>query len=363
MGFFPKLGNNQIDNPLLNRIYDFINTTAKDILTIEASFIMAVDWKNNRIYSRLGPSKYYLELSLNEGITGAVVNNKQGLYLNNVYEDKRFVSKFDQEYNRKTRNILLQPIISSKNLVIGILLLVDKKNNFSDDDLPLSISFSNQISPALENAILYDELMLSFQSLIEVLAISIDKRHPISSGHSYRVAVISELFSKHLELDPVIIRNIKIAALLHDYGKISIPDKILKKEGKLSQDEFEIMKQHVIATQEILKRVYFSNDMMQIPSIASNHHEYWDGTGYPLGLKGNDIPLGSRIIAIADTYDAITSFREYHLPSDPEIALEEIIKDSSKKFDPDLVQKFVFLFNTDEFKIIISNLLKYQLLI
>jgi HD-GYP domain-containing protein (c-di-GMP phosphodiesterase class II) len=130
---------------------------------------------------------------------------------------------------------------------------------------------------------------------------------------------------------------------LHDYGKIGIPDSILKKEGKLSDEEYEIMKEHAISTYNILSRVHFSEEMTKLPLIAAMHHERWDGNGYPFSKKEKEIPLEARIIAVADVFDGMTSWREYHDPWSVQTAVDEIKEGNGTRFDPDVVSAFIRL--------------------
>ncbi len=241
------------------------------------------------------------------------------------------------------------PILDSGERPIGVLVFTNKKGDFDDEDLELGISLAGQLSVAFENALLYDHLMKTFKSLVEVMAMSIDARHPISSGHSRRVALYSALIAQEMGLSPDKVELIQLAALLHDYGKISIPDSILKKEGQLSDEEFELMKEHAQSTYDILTHVNFADEMVDIPAIAAMHHERWDGKGYPFQKKGQEIPMGARIIAVADVYDAMTSWREYHNPYTNEMASHEIQMGKDTKFAPEVVDAFIKVYDRGDF--------------
>jgi Tfp pilus assembly protein PilZ len=132
-----------------------------------------------------------------------------------------------------------------------------------------------------------------------------------------------------------------VAALLHDYGKIGVPDSILKKPGRLTIDEYEIIKTHTAQTKAILERINFEGKYADVPEIAGSHHEKWNGNGYPQGLKGEEIHVGSRIIAVADHFEAITSQRHYRDPMPIDVAIDELNKYSGSYFDPLVVQAFI----------------------
>ncbi len=134
---------------------------------------------------------------------------------------------------------------------------------------------------------------------------------------------------------------IRVAALLHDYGKIGVPDAILKKAGKLTREEYRVVQGHAPKTREILSRINFEGIYEQVPEIAGAHHEKMDGSGYPNGLRGTEIPLGSRIIAVADFFEAITAKRHYREPMPIAKAFQLLLEESGRQFDEDVVAAFV----------------------
>jgi len=136
------------------------------------------------------------------------------------------------------------------------------------------------------------------------------------------------------------IEILRVAAFLHDYGKIGIPDSILAKPGKLSEEEYAHMKRHPALTKEILGKIYLSDDYKEVPGLASTHHEKLDGSGYPFGLKDGEIPLGGRIMAVADVFDALTSKRDYREGMPYPEALELLRKNVGGHFDPEAFNAF-----------------------
>ncbi|MBI2265479.1 MAG: HD domain-containing protein [Armatimonadetes bacterium] len=178
---------------------------------------------------------------------------------------------------------------------------------------------------------LYRDLKKSYLDTITALAAAIDAKDKYTRGHSERVSKYSAVLASALEMPDERKETVKYASLLHDLGKIGIPDAILSKPGELTESEWQTMKSHVSRGAEILASVDF---LERHREIVESHHEKFDGKGYTKGLKGNEIPLEAQIIAIADTFDAMTSDRPYRKGFDPDKAFEEIEKSVGKQFDP-----------------------------
>jgi putative nucleotidyltransferase with HDIG domain len=177
--------------------------------------------------------------------------------------------------------------------------------------------------------------------ILFALAKALEARDDNTSSHSLNVTRYSMLLGEHLGLDEEELKVLSQGALMHDLGKIGIPDNILKKPGGLDESEFEIIKQHPMMTSEILDTLETSD---HFAAIARSHHERWDGTGYPDGLNGEDIPLLARIVAIADAWDAMTSKRVYRDAMNENIALDIFEREQdSGQWDPYLVGKFIKL--------------------
>jgi len=186
---------------------------------------------------------------------------------------------------------------------------------------------------------------LLFVNSIRMLAAAIDAKDPYTRGHSERVARYSIAIGKHLGLPAEQVKNLRISALLHDVGKIGIDDRILRKPGALSEDEFEIMKTHPEKGAAIMSGVAQLIDI--IPGMKY-HHEKWAGGGYPEGLVGEEIPMQARIVAIADTYDAMTTNRPYQKAMELGYVVEKIVSFADSRFDPSVVEAFVKAFKAGD---------------
>jgi putative nucleotidyltransferase with HDIG domain len=187
-----------------------------------------------------------------------------------------------------------------------------------------------------------------FLGSITMLAGAVDEKDPYTRGHSDRVTRFSMLIAKELGLAQEEVEKIRISAQLHDVGKIGIEDRILKKPGALTAEEYDVMKSHTVRGANILRPVEQLKEM--IPGIEL-HHESLDGKGYPYGLKGDDIPLPARIIAVADTFDAMTTNRPYQSAKEPEYAIRIIQSLTRNKFDADVVQALTRIFERGEIRV------------
>jgi response regulator RpfG family c-di-GMP phosphodiesterase len=225
-----------------------------------------------------------------------------------------------------------------KSRLVGWIAVASftKQKRFNEGNRKLLSIVGSRAAAAIENARLYEDLRATFQQTIEGLARAIDKMDRYTSGHSERVATYATYLAVRLGLPPDAIEIVRQSALMHDIGKIGCVMN-LNKPGKLTHDEYEVFKRHPAYGRDILDPIRFLHPL--IPGVHL-HHERWDGRGYPLGLRGNDVPLMARIIAVADTYDAMTSDRAYRRALPHEVAVGEIERCSGTQFDPEVAHSF-----------------------
>ena len=217
------------------------------------------------------------------------------------------------------------------------ITVLAKRINFTVEEIEKYIK-------RLESLIRYNKRL--FISTITALAAAIDAKDEYTRGHSERVTKFSVIIGKYLGLNAIELERIKVAALLHDIGKIGIDDRILRKPGILTAEEFEEMKKHPVIGYNILAPI---KELREINKGVKYHHEKWDGSGYPEGLRGEQIPLIARIIAVADTFDAMTSRRPYQDPMEPEFVRDKIMDFAGIRYDRRVVAAFVRAFNNGEF--------------
>ena len=191
---------------------------------------------------------------------------------------------------------------------------------------------------ASSKSVILKDLKELFYKTIKSIASALDAKDPYTHGHSMRVTLYSIILAKELNVPSNQLEAIETAGLLHDIGKIAIPESILCKPGKLTDDEFLIMKSHPVNSEKLISSI---KKLHEISPGVKHHHERWDGRGYPDKLKGEEIPFSARIIAIADTYDAMTSTRSYRVALSHQTAINEIEKCAGTQFDPTLAKKFV----------------------
>ena len=187
-----------------------------------------------------------------------------------------------------------------------------------------------------------DQLLKLTEEMVQTLAKTIDAKDKYTNGHSFRVSEYSVMLAKRLGWSDEEVNDLKRESLLHDIGKIGIPDAVLNKPGRLTDEEFDIIKGHTTIGKTILEGI---DGMQNAADAAAYHHERYDGTGYPEGLKGKDIPAQARIISIADAFDAMRSDRVYRKGLDDDTIRRELINGSGKQFDPDYLAVFLSMFN------------------
>lgn len=311
------------------------------------------DKKTNELWSMvaLGLDSEEIRFPADKGLAGYVAQTGESINIKDAYNDKRFNPEVDKKTGYKTKTILCLPIKNNNKEIIGVFQVLNKNKGYftkSDEDLLSAIGGSASI--ALENAQLfaeqkklYKEQKELFENFIDTLATSIDARDKITAGHSLRVKLYSVLLAKAMKLDEKEVGLIEKAAILHDIGKIGIMDSVLQKEGKLTPEEYAHIQEHARITHDILNKIQTSEDFKKITEIASSHHEKYNGNGYYQHLKGKEIPLGGRILAVADVFDAITSKRHYRDRMPIKNALEILIKDAGTHFDSVIVDTFMKL--------------------
>lgn len=287
-----------------------------------------------------------VRLKMGEGIAGWVAKHGVPLIVADVSTDPRHSLRVDEKSGYTTKNILCIPVMV-KQKVIGVLQAINKLDNepFNEGDLELFELLANQVAIAIENASLYEEVHAAFLGVSEALAQSIEKRDPYTGGHTKRVLAFSLAIAKYLKLKDDVLEILKIAAILHDIGKIGIEDNILRKKEKLTDEEYKEMKKHPVVGSEIVGNIKQLKDM--IPGMRY-HHERADGKGYPEGLKGVQIPLIARIISVADTYDAMTTNRPYQSALEEDVAIKELKRCAGLQFDRDAVDAFIQAYENGE---------------
>jgi len=318
---------------------------AKSIFKADVSTVMLLDSNNNELYI------YYSEglkpevikntrQKLGQGIAGIVALTGQSLIINDI---NTYYTEMD--YEKEFRSSIVVPLKVKDNKVIGVLSISKySQYPFSESDMLTLYNLATIAAATIEKAKLYSEvqnyaqqLEETYLSTIESLAKAFEAKDRYNKGHMERVLEYGLAIAS--ELDPNLLNDdvLKLALLFHDIGKIEVPDYILNKPAKLTPEEYEIIKRHPAAGEEILKPVKF---LQEVAKVIRQHQERWDGKGYPDGLKGEEIHLYARIVSVADAFDAMTSDRSYRKAMNVEDAVQEILRNSGTQFDPKVVEAF-----------------------
>lgn len=244
---------------------------------------------------------------------------------------------------RQSGSAVLAHPIARDGRVVGVLLAGGKEGQtgeVSSFDRKLLDATSGYLSILLDNAFLYDDQQLMFIGTLEALSASIDAKDPYTRGHSERVSHLASRLAQAAGLDVDQVERMRIAGLVHDIGKIGVPESVLCKTGRLTRSEYEQMKRHPEIGYHILKDIPLMDDLL--PAVL-HHHERYDGNGYPHGLRGEHIPMSARIVCVVDSFDAMSSNRTYRTAMTREEIMAELRANAGSQFDPELVEAFVSL--------------------
>ncbi len=308
--------------------------------------LLLIDPKTKELYFEValgekGARIREVRLKPGEGIAGMVAETGEAQIVHNVQIHPKFFKFADERSGFVTRNMICVPV-EYRGKRTGVIQVINKrKGKFSQEDLNSLKMLSDHVAIAIENALLYKELSDTFLSTAAALGDAIEAKDAYTAGHTRRVMEYSLVVGRRLAVDKNTLENLKLAAVLHDIGKIGIEDRILQKCGRLDPDESMVMQGHTVIGARIVDHIPPLKEI--IPGIR-NHHEKYNGTGYPDQLKGKGIPTIARIISVCDTFDAMTTDRPYRKGLTPGIALKELRKCAKTQFDPKVVEAFIAAF-------------------
>jgi HD-GYP domain-containing protein (c-di-GMP phosphodiesterase class II) len=292
---------------------------------------------------------FHLDRVESKGIFVNCFKSQKPFLINNIDEIKDNLSSRSLDFAIKmgVKSFVCCPIIYEDES-IGILAVdnLRTKKPLVQRDINILMGVANQIAISIHNASLIDARFRQFQSILHVLSATTDARDPITAGHSERVTELAVGICNELNLSYNYTEMIRVASLLHDYGKIGVDDAILKKPGRLDDNEYEHIKTHALKTKNILKQINFEGIYKEVPEIAGAHHEKLDGSGYPNNLTGDKIHFGAKIIAVADVFEALTSQRHYRDPMPVNEAFDYLVNKIGVHFEKDCVEALIRLYNT-----------------
>ncbi|MEW6108445.1 MAG: HD domain-containing phosphohydrolase [Nitrospirota bacterium] len=235
--------------------------------------------------------------------------------------------------------------LRASNKKIGMIVITGKEGAFSQADMETAVLLANHLGISLENISLFENLSEKinqiedlFFNTVKAMSMAIDAKSPWTKGHSERVAKYSMMIARELKFDEESLKLTELSSILHDIGKIGTYDYLLEKPGRFLPEEYEMVKKHPEKGVSILSPI---KEMSNIVNIVRHHHERYDGKGYPHGISGDNIPLISRIISVADSYDSMTSDRPYRKTPGREKAVDELLRCSNSQFDGNIVRTFI----------------------
>jgi len=319
---------------LLKRIGD----AAEKLTESEASSIMLLDEDKKHLSFKVATGEKSgimktLKVKVGEGIAGTIAQTKESLIINDVSKDKRFANSFDKSSGFKTRSILGVPLLIGDEL-IGVAEVLNKRNgDFNEDDKEILQSLASLASVTILNARFSEDQKNFFIYIIEIIVQAIESRDPKITGHTWRVAQISTAIARAFGIEKEEYKNIYFGALLHDIGYLVGSKTMDLGQGIYGIQHTDLDKQHSLFGWEMVRKI---NILRNAAPIVKYHHENFDGSGYPEGLKGEEIPFGANIVALAEYVD------ELKIIGYSNEKIYEMVKlNRSKKFRPDIVDLFI----------------------
>lgn len=339
----------------LDQVLEDIAQAAAEVIRARASSIILIDEGSNQLVFAAVYGEKADELTNltfprdNHSVAGWVTTQARSMIINDVKQSPYFSGRVDEQMQFTTERMLCVPMIF-KGRVIGCLEVLNKwlNEDFTEQDAEVLVAFGGQAAVAIDNVRKYEQLERqqkemdeTYQNTLLMIGDLIDLRDSNTAGHSRRVVAYTSSLAQYMGIrDREQLDKIAHGALLHDIGKLAIPDAILQKPGPLTKAEWVEMRRHPILGAQWIARIPM---LLQAIPIVLNHHEWWNGAGYPDGLAGEDIPFEARIFAVCDAFDAITAERAYKPALSYDQAVQHLKTQSGRIYDPEVVETFLRL--------------------
>lgn len=323
------------------------------LVSAHSGVILLRDRKTGRlveVYERCG--KGAVQIQVSRTIITRAFDEGEALLVHDASLDERF----ELSESIKQGNIgsaMCVPLIHQEE-TLGVLYVDTRgaKNAFTNQDRDLFVALAGAAATAIKNAQYVDQLEHDFQTTLKLLANAIELRDHYTLGHTWRVTNFALAIAEEMGWDKARLKIVEMGGVLHDVGKIAVEDAVLRKPSKLTAEEYDKMKVHPERGAALMRE---SEKLEPLIPYCLYHHERYDGKGYPYGLVGEDIPIEGRIVAVADTFDAMTSNRPYRKGLDPEIAVAEIEKNKGTQFDPDIADAFIRVYKAGKISHILQE--------
>lgn len=316
---------------------------ATDIVSVEGCSVLLKtegEWELKGVICPAGREEW-LQFELGKQVAEEALKRKRGFIVNDIVQHPQW-GEGAKVFG--ILNIVVVPLNPGGHAQGALIAWNRERGEFTSGDLKLLSTIAAQASGVLESAFLYQRLQETFRGVVRAMAVAVDAKSRWTAGHSVRVTHYAIELARTIKLSDDEVEKINLASLLHDLGKVGVPDAILDKPDKLTDEEWKVMRRHPVIGYEILKDIWqFKGSILD---GVLYHHERVDGKGYPFGLKGEEIPLVGRLLAIADGFDAMVSDRPYRAGMPKEKALEVLIESAGIQWDKELVKVFVELQKT-----------------
>jgi putative nucleotidyltransferase with HDIG domain len=335
-----KIGSASNLSLLLEQI---IEMTQKALKASAASILLFKDNEQELFFEAasgpVGKELKSVKVDTKYSIAGQVIRTGKPLIVNDVRRNLNFHGRIDETTGFITKSLLCVPLTTHQK-TIGVLEVLNKPDgtDFDESDIRVLVPVGVTAAMAIENTRLHQTIVDAYKNTLITMVGVIDAKDPYTRGHSQRVMELTLLAASSISLPSEEMETIQYASILHDIGKIVIDGQILHKPEQLNSSEWNIMREHPVIGANLLKKIPF---LEKASKIVLHHHERYDGSGYPAGLKGEDIPLESRLISVADAFDAMTTNRSYRSAFTIEQAIDELKKDIGTHFCPVAVNAFL----------------------
>jgi HD-GYP domain-containing protein (c-di-GMP phosphodiesterase class II) len=328
----------------LPQIFSQVIKMTESTLDVEAASILLFRNNDQELFFEaatgpVGRTLRQVKLNTQYGIAGQVARTGKPLIVNDVARSKNFHKMIDDTTGYATQSLVCAPLCVNKK-ILSVIEVLNKRDgsSFGERDLDAVVSVANAAAMAIENTRLYQSMVESYKTTLEGAAMCVDMKGPYKRGHSQRVMEYASMAGAVLSFSPEEMEALQYGALLHDIGKLLIDSSILTKSGPLTPKEWDELRRHPNMGFDLMAGVPM---LVKARTLILHHHERYDGKGYPDGLKGEDIPMGSRIIAVANSYDSMTNDSLFRPAQTIEDAVKELHDNSSTKYCPVAVKALI----------------------
>lgn len=327
----------------LHNVLVLMANMGREMILSDRCTVWLIDHKKGELFTTVAHGVSEIRVPIGSGFVGYSIATGQPLLIEDAYRDPRHNAENDRKTGYRTKSVITVPFVGNDGSIIGAYQAINKMTKegvFTQRDLEKLSLAASYAGKSLESVMLHEEIVATQKEIIFRMGEIGESRSKETGNHVKRVAEYSRILALGLGLPEDEAEKIRMASPMHDIGKVAIPDAVLKKPGKLTDEEYEIMKTHTTIGYNLLKGS--SRDLLRTAAhIAHEHHEKWDGTGYPRGLKGEEIHLYGRITAVADVFDALGSDRVYKKAWELDRIINLFREERGRHFDPKLVDVFM----------------------